>query len=406
MSTLAIECGTLIDGTGALASHDVAVVVRDGIIAGIEPIGDTYRVEGAEVLDARNATLTPGLVDAHAHPGYSTDDDPAEWEASRTSPEGLRAWCLASLQAAAAAGVTTVRDVGSPTFDAVAVAGEVADPSLGAARLRAGGPAITTTEGHADFIGVTADDEAGLRARVRELHAAGVHHIKLMAAGGDMDPHTNRRAPQYTAAEVAALVDEAHGLGLHVVAHATCTTAIRMCVDAGVDTLAHCNWLGAEMGTIDYDPEVADRIVAQGTFIDLDLPNSFADYTVRDGDVFIASAPAGSPRNRWQLHADLRERGARLFFSSDEFGRKLGLFPGRLADVVAAGVRVEEVVQRATSVPSAAIDGEGARGLVAAGLPADLALFDGDLTRVADGLRRSRGAWRDGVPVAGEEAAR
>lgn len=397
---IAFECGTLIDGTGGSARHDVAVIVRDGRIAGVEAIGDAYRVEGAEIIDARDATLTPGLVDAHAHPGYSTDDDPTEWEASRTSPAGLRAWCLASLQAAAQAGVTTVRDVGSPTLDAVDAAREAASPSSGVARLLAGGPAITTTGGHADFIGITADDEAGLRARLHELHAAGVDHIKLMAAGGDMDPHTNRRAPQYTAAQVAALVNEAHALGLHVVAHAPCTSAIEMCVEAGVDTLAHCNWLGAEMGTIDYDPAVAERIVARGIFIDLDLPNSFADYTVRDGDVFIATAPAGSPRNRWQLHAQLRDRGARMFFSSDEFGRGLGLFPHRLAEVAAAGVRVEEVVQRATSVPSEAIDGPNARGLVAAGLPADLALFDGDLTRDAEGLRRCRGAWRDGHAVA------
>ncbi|MBX3194110.1 MAG: amidohydrolase family protein [Microbacteriaceae bacterium] len=399
MTTLVIESGTLIDGTGSPALHDVAVVVHDGTIVGVEPVGDGYRSREARVVDARTATLTPGLIDAHAHPAYSTDDDPAEWEASRRSPEGLRAWCLASLQAAGRAGVTTVRDVGSPTLVTVEVARTVADPASGAARLRAGGPAITTTGGHADFIGVAADDEAGLRARVRELHAAGVDHVKLMAAGGDMDPHTNRRAPQYRPDDVAALVEEAHGLGLHVVAHATCTTAIAMCVDAGVDTLAHCNWLGSEPGTIDYDPRIADRIVERGMFIDLDLPNSFADYTVRDGESFIVDAPHGAPRNRWQLHHDLRARGAHLFFSSDEFGRKLAHYPGRLAAVAEAGVPVEEVVQRATSVPAAAVDPGSGAGVIRAGAPADLALFAGDLTRDPAGLRECRGSWRSGVAL-------
>lgn len=396
--SLLIKCGTLIDGSGGDAVHDVGVYVEDGTITEIRPL-DGVLPRAERVIEAFGATLTPGIIDSHTHPAWSVDADPAEWEASRSTPEGLFAWSLAAVQSALAAGVTTVRDCGSPSFVIVELRRAIERGTVPGPRVLTAGPCLTTTAGHADFIGMTADDEAELRKGVRTLCHAGADLVKVMASGGAMDPHTNRRMPQYTQEQLTALVDDAHRLSMPVVAHATCTEAIRRAVRAGVDTLAHCNWMGEAPGSIDYDPELAEEILARGTIIDLDLPNSFADYSGRDGESFIAQSGPGAPRNRWQLHGDLRKRGARITFCSDEFGRRLGDFPTLLSDAILTGeIPVTEAVHRVTGVAAEAVVPGLRLGLVRQGYLADLALFDGDLLADPRGLGRCRSTWRSGVP--------
>ncbi|MDQ6524471.1 amidohydrolase family protein [Nocardioides sp. LHD-245] len=394
-STL-IRCGTLIDGTGGPPAREVGVLVRDGRIAEVRPLGQDPPAAQV-IVDATSSTLTPGLVDAHTHPAWSTDTDPSEWDACRSTPEGLFSWCVAALSSAAAAGVTTVRDCGSPTGVLVEVRRALERGTIRGPRLVVSGPCITTTAGHADFIGMTADDVADVVRTVRGLCALGVDHIKVMAAGGDMDPHTNRRMPQYSTAELQALVAEASRLSLPVTAHATCTEAIRRSVEAGVHTLAHCNWLGAEIGTIDYSPAVAQLILDQGTYIDLDLPNSFADYAERDGEEFVRTGSPGLARSRWQLHREIRDRGGRIFFSSDEFGRKIGSFPALLLGAVRTGeVSVTEAIHRATAVPAGAVMPSLDIGTVSVGQVADLALFSGDLAADPTGLIDCEASWSGG----------
>lgn len=396
--SLLIKCGTLIDGSGGEAAQNVGVYVDNGIIVETRSLDEALPSAG-RVVEALDATLTPGFIDPHTHPAWSVDADPTEWDDSRRTPEGLFAWSLSAVQSALAAGVTTIRDCGSPTFVIVELRRAIERGTVPGPRVLTAGPCLTTTAGHADFIGMPADDEAELRKGVRALCHGGADLVKVMASGGAMDPHTNRRMPQYTEAQLVALVEDAHRLSMPVAAHATSTESIRRAVRAGVDTLAHCNWLGETMGSIDYDPKVADEILWRDTIIELDLPNSFADYSGRDGEAFIAEAGPSAPRNRWQTNADLRKRGARITFCSDEFGRRMGTFPTLLFDAISTGeVSVVEAVHRVTGVAAQAVVPALQLGLVRPGYLADLALFDGDLVADPGGLTHCRSTWRSGVP--------
>lgn len=390
--TVTIRCGALIDGTGAPPRRDAYLTIADGRVASIS---DAPPAAG-EIIDLGASTVTPGLIDAHVHTSWGYDHQEG-WTEARSSAEGIFAWGTRAIQTALGAGVTTVRDCGAPSMVTVRLREAVETGLIAGARVLAGGPCITTTAGHGDFIGVTADTADELRLRVRELCRDGADHIKVMASGGDMDPHTNRRLPQYTLEEMTALVDDAHRLSLPVVAHCNATSAIRIAVAAGVDTIAHCNWLGLEEGTIDYDPEVADRMLEHGTFIDLNVAATLKPYIDGDGH---AHRDEGGPRNRWELHATMRRAGANLLFSSDEFGERLGLFPGLLIDAIRdMPISVEEAVHRATDVPARAI-GRPDLGVLEAGRTADLAVFDGDLTEDPSGLLRCTRVWKDGRTVA------
>ena len=82
-----------------------------------------------------------------------------------------------------------------------------------------------------------------------------------MATGGHLTPGTNPQLPQYTVAELAAAVDEAHRLGRKLTAHAHGPAGIAVAVEAGVDGLEHCSFRG--YSGREFDPRLADRIAEQ-----------------------------------------------------------------------------------------------------------------------------------------------
>lgn len=400
-ATTIILAGKILDGTGGRAQRQMAVTIVGDRIVTVEPIasvGPATRA-AATVIDGGAATLTPGLIDAHVHVAWGLADQPG-WAAAGASRGGLLAWSIAAVQGALAAGVTSVRDCGAPGLVTVELRDAIVSGAVCGPRVVAAGTCITTTGGHGDFIGVPADDIEQLRRRVRQLGRDGVDFIKVMASGGSMDPHTDRRRAQYTASELAALVDEAHQLSLPVVAHCNATESIRNAASAGVDTIAHCNWLGAEEGTIDYDPAVADRIVAQGIFVDLNLAATMRPLAEYDGSAqsWTVERP---PANRWELHDTIRDVGGRVLFSSDAFGPAVSEFPHLLGRAISTlGVDPVEAIHRATLVPAQACGLGDELGVVTPGRLADLALFDGDIETDPTSLERCRAVWRSGRLVA------
>jgi Tol biopolymer transport system component len=97
---LVVRAGRLWDGLAASARKDVDIVVVDNRIAELAPAG--VSVADARTIDARDATVIPGLVEMHAHrqmQGYAYGDR-----------EG-RLWL--------SLGVTTARSPGSPAYHMV-----------------------------------------------------------------------------------------------------------------------------------------------------------------------------------------------------------------------------------------------------------------------------------------------
>jgi imidazolonepropionase-like amidohydrolase len=391
-------CGVLYDGEDREPREDMALVIDGDSVHSVTEINRLAADEIAEavVFDHRHRTVTPGLIDAHVHTSWGRDDQPG-WAWARQSETGRFAWGLAGAQAALLAGVTTVRDCGAPGLVSVAIRDAIRNDLHAGPRMQVCGPCITTTAGHGDFIGVTADDVGEIKKRVRELTIAGVDHIKVMATGGDMDPHTNRRLRQYDDEELAALIADAHRLNLTVVAHCNATSGIRSAVQGGVDTIAHCNWLGEADGTIDYDPEVAKAIVDQGIFIDLNLAATMRPLPAFDASREEWSGWANPPRNRWELHGEIRAAGGNLLFSSDEFGAELAVFPTLLAQAVhQLETPMYEVLHRATAVPAAALRIADTVGRLQPGMKADISVFGDDLRERPDGLENCVEVWQAG----------
>ena len=81
-----------------------------------------------------------------------------------------------------------------------------------------------------------------------------------------MTPGTNVGRAQFSVDELRAIVEDAHRLGRRVAAHCLGTEGIANAVDAGVDTVEHCNWLDAGGGAVAFDEGVARRMAERGIY--------------------------------------------------------------------------------------------------------------------------------------------
>ena len=396
---LIIEAAAVLDGTGARARNDQSVLIVGERIAAVDTpreIRQRPEAASADIIAAPGATLLPGLIDGHLHVGWRTTSD-IEPERNR---DRLMAWMLGSAHAALLAGITTIRDAGAPLGVTISFKRALAEGLHTAPRLQTCGPAITTTAGHATFLGETADTADELRKWVRKLAAEGVDLIKIMASGGAIDPETNRRRAQYSEAELRYAVEDAHRLRLPVLAHANATESIRNSVRAGVDVIAHCNWLGREEGRIEYDARISDEMAERGIFVDLNIEGGWRPLADADGS---AEDWENGPRTRWELLEDMRRRGVKIFFTSDEIGPLVGTFPSLLLTAhQTLGIPIEEVVWRSTALAAEGIGLAQEIGTIAPGKRADLLLVGGLLQDDPGALLRVRSVYRDGVRVVHE----
>lgn len=392
---LELRCGLLVDGSGRAAREDVSVVVEQGVVAAVSPWRDLEAHRGRRVVDLSDATVTPGLIDGHAHLCWGSPQSPA-WAGLPGDPAALVAWGLASASAALTAGITTVVDCGSPHGLALRVRDLIASGVASGPTVLAAGEAITTTGGHGAFIGTPADTAAEMRTAVRGLVSRDADLIKIMVTGGATDPHTNRRLAQYSRDELLAGITDAHRLGRVVVGHANATAGIASAVQAGIDVVAHCNWLGPDPGTVDVDMPTVAAMARSGTHVDLNLEGARRPLAETDGRPVGWSDLRPVPANRWQLLAPLREARVPTYLSSDAFGPAIGSFPAELAQAACEWeLSLEQTIHHVTGVPAKAF-GLADRGVVEPGRTADLTVFDGDLRTPRFSLGKPRAVFQRG----------
>lgn len=289
-----------------------AVSVADGTISYVGDPADAP--QGGERVELGDVTLLPGLIDTHVHLTFSASDRVLE-DYFDDSDELKLVRGVENARRALLAGVTTVRECGGQNALVFALREASRRGLIAAPRIIAAGGSITTTGGHCWFFGLEADSEDDLRYAVRSQVKAGADYIKVMASGGGLTPRTNPAAPQYTAAQLRAVVEEATRLGLDVAAHCHGTSSVAYAAAAGVRTIEHCSFLTPE-GLI-YDEEVARAVVEAGCYVcpTIAIGERAAPGLAPDHPLRLAKERTGGQRveNLRRLHA----AGARLISGSD-----------------------------------------------------------------------------------------
>jgi imidazolonepropionase-like amidohydrolase len=213
---------------------------------------------GAKVIDLGDATLMPGLIDAHIHlflhPGA---------EDLQTVIESVPWRTILAEQAAkddVMAGFTAERDMGTEGAGSAdtAVRNAINQGLIPGPRLRISGNAIDILGGHEDANRYNpaqhvlsnadyANSAEQIVEVMREQHKEGSDFAKIYETGRDRMVGGVLQTPyQYTAAQLAAAVEEAHRLGGFVGVHAMGEPGTLYAAQAGVASIDHATHLSDE----------------------------------------------------------------------------------------------------------------------------------------------------------------
>jgi imidazolonepropionase-like amidohydrolase len=378
-STLTILAGWMIDGTDAEPRRNVALTIEGGRIA---RIGDADRVPaGSSVIDLRDQSVLPGLINMHAHttlPGDGTSF--AEW--MELPDELLLLQAYANAQAALRSGVTTIRDCGGRGQLTFRLREAIRRGIVPGPRLVLCGRALTITGGHCHYFGGEADGADQMRAAARQLLKEGADFVKIMASGGGTIG-TYSQFPAFETDELRAAIGEAHKIGKRASCHCLATESVARALDAGTDHIEHCMFLAPD-ANVRYDEEVAHRVAAAGVSVTAtlqvmaDLPAGVRERHARGEssaeDERHIERVAETVANHLATIRHLHEIGVPIVAGSDAGWRDTGFddFHEELHLLERAGMSRLEAIHAATGRAARACQLEGVVGTLAEGCVADL----------------------------------
>ncbi len=372
--------------TGRYIDHPAILVGDDGRIASIGSLAAMQLPAGTKQINLPGETLVPGLIDMHVH--MNSLAEIGGYEGLKYTDSFWAAVGPYNARKDLDAGFTTVRNVGSPDFDDVALkqaidGGWVVGPRIVPATylLGATGGHCDDTNGLPPSLGaekqgpgiVTSPQEA--REKVRWLHKYGAEVIKICATGGVFSLGDSVGAQQLSLEEMKAIADEAHMLGLKVAAHAHGDEGIHDAILAGIDTIEHASLAS------DASIQLAKQ---HGTWFDMDIYND--DYILATGTANGTEQQSLDKERMIGLKQRQTFQRAVRAGVKMTFGTDAGVYPHgdngkQFAKMVEWGMTPLQAIQAATLNAGQALGREGDVGQIAPGLYADMVAVHGDPLR-------------------------
>jgi imidazolonepropionase-like amidohydrolase len=381
------------DGATVLPGTDVLVV--NGLIT---RLGKSLNAPaGAQIIDATDKTLLPGLIDAHTH-----------------------AFTVAALREAAVFGVTTELDMFTePSFAKEMRAQQRTGAAHDRADLFSAGVLVTTPGGHGTEYGVpiptiTTPDSA--QAFVDARIAEGSDYIKLVYDDGAL---FQARWTTLSEPTMRAVIAAAHKRGKLAVVHVSTARAAQAAIDADADGLVHLfvDTLAAPRFVATMKRERAFAIPTLVVLKSIAGTGGGAPL-VRDARLLpylntmtraalttgFPNRP-GAPRKDYEFARasvqKLQQAGVDILAGTDapNPGTAHGAAMHReLELLVEAGLTPLQALAAATVVPARVFSLKG-RGRIAPGMRADLLLVHGDPTIDITATRAIAGVWKGGHAI-------
>jgi len=381
-----VRAARLYDGKADAVVSPGVVVVSDGRIVAA---GSSAAVPaGARVVDLGDATLLPGLMDAHTHLSFESSLDWKQDQLDLLKKPITEQAIIATEYARRTlmAGFTTVRDVGSSDLIDVGLRNAIDSGKVPGPRMLVAVNAIGSRGGHCDPTGGfrpellkepgpeqgVANGPDQVRAAVRFDAKHGADVIKTCATGGVLSEADKVDSPQLTQAELDALVDEAHALGRKTAAHAHGAEGAKRAIRAGIDSIEHGSFL---------DDEAFELMRKRGTyFVPTPLPCIMQRLRDAKAPANIIQKAAAADGKALETLKRAIAKNARIAFGSDAAVCPHGTQLNQFEIFVRSGMKPLAAIRTATSVDASLI-GVPDRGTLEAGKLADVVAVPGDPSR-------------------------
>ena len=389
----AIRCGTLIDGRGGKPVKDAVLLLQGNRIVKAGARQKIRIPAGMEQIDCSRYTVMPGMMDLHIHTAMHNcmtfhNHRVAQFE---TMPHLQQMYALFHAQNCFDMGFTTLRDLGMngpygllvnemcAVRDAIN-AGIVEGPRM----LIAG--FTTMTGSHLELIQPramyrwgfnTGDGPWELRKLARKNMLAGCDVIKTCASGGGGTDKEEPDIRNMTQEELDAVVDEAHALHKHAAVHCFTTSAQRMAMKAGADTIEHM---------VFNDDETIELIKKSGTPVTPTLSHR-TDHAIQlrrehgTADFVLRKMKYLQPFC-FETFKKMHKAGVKIAMGTDMgFEPDMGSNAAELEIYVKLGMKPMDAILTATRNAAQALKMDKDLGTLEAGKLADLIAVDGDPLR-------------------------
>jgi imidazolonepropionase-like amidohydrolase len=406
-----LTAARLWDGSGDPPLEPGALLIQDGRIEGVGRQGEIRPPEGAKVdlMAYGDATILPGLVDAHTHlisPGDGTAGD----DVAQEDDQILLLRAAKNLRTILHSGVTTVRDNGAKNRVAFALREGLQRGLVAGPRVSICGRPITMTGGHMWYFGSEVDGEDGVRTEVRKLVKEGADYIKIVASGGSTRT-SNWKRPSYTVAELQAITDEAHRHGRITAAHCACAQSVENCLDADVDMIVHCVFTEPD-GSYRPRLDLVERLAKTKVWVNPTLHilraaiRHFTDLQERQGGLPIPQAwlldwTRGELEARVEAVGRMLKAGVRVVAGSDSPWNVYapGGFAYEIEMMAEAGMSNGDAIVSGTAAAAESIGLADLAGRLAPGRAADVLVAAGDPLRDLAALRQVLDVFQAGRRV-------